>query len=178
MDELFSRGGTPSSGEKEANYQRALKEEQERKTRLAAEAEAKRKADEAESRRLAEAEMRIGSGSGGSGSPAAAPSRPTASGGERGERPPMPASLPEFPLWPPPAASAFYVLPDNWFANRDTVGEVVGTIIPALERNGYVERSFFKIKKTVWRSLLDSSALAAMAPLLLRPNVGRGSIIR
>jgi hypothetical protein len=52
---------------------------------------------------------------------------------------------PQFP-WPPPAASAFYVLPDSWFANYHTLGEVVGAIIPALERNGYVERSFYGIE--------------------------------
>ena len=52
---------------------------------------------------------------------------------------------PQFP-WPPPAASAFYVLPDSWFADLQTLGEVIGAIIPALERNGYVERSFFGVE--------------------------------
>jgi hypothetical protein len=51
--------------------------------------------------------------------------------------------LPQFP-WPPPTASAFYVLRDNWFASLHTLGEVVGAIISALERRGYVERSFFR----------------------------------
>jgi hypothetical protein len=35
-------------------------------------------------------------------------------------------------------------LPDSLFASRSTVGDVTGAIILALERNGYVERSFFK----------------------------------
>jgi hypothetical protein len=64
--------------------------------------------------------------------------------------PPAPAPqpsvlLPEFP-WPPPAASASYVLPDNLFEGRRTVGDVAGAIVAALERAGYVERSFFRTK--------------------------------
>jgi TIR domain len=51
--------------------------------------------------------------------------------------------LPEFP-WPPPRASASYVLPGNLLQNHVSVGEVTGAIISALERNGYVERSFFQ----------------------------------
>jgi hypothetical protein len=51
----------------------------------------------------------------------------------------------QFPI-PPPAASAFYVLPDNLFGNRHTVEEVVAAIIAALEANGYVERSFLPIE--------------------------------
>jgi hypothetical protein len=51
--------------------------------------------------------------------------------------------LPEFP-WPPPAASSTYVLPDSLFQSRRTVGAVATAIISALERNGYVERSFFQ----------------------------------
>jgi hypothetical protein len=51
--------------------------------------------------------------------------------------------LPEFP-WPPPSASASYVLPDKFFANYRTVGDVTGAILGALEENGYVERSFFR----------------------------------
>jgi hypothetical protein len=94
----------------------ALKAEEGRHTKAREEAEAKRKAEEDERQRVA-----------------AAPARPNS-----------PRSQ-EFP-WPPPAASAFYVLPDNWFANLHTVGEVVRAIIPALERNGYVERSFFRIE--------------------------------
>jgi hypothetical protein len=34
-------------------------------------------------------------------------------------------------------------LPGNLFQSRQTVGDAVGAIISALERNGYVERSFF-----------------------------------
>ena len=51
--------------------------------------------------------------------------------------------LPEFP-WPPPAASASYVLPDRLLASYHTVGSVVDAILAALERSGYVERSFFR----------------------------------
>ena len=51
--------------------------------------------------------------------------------------------LPEFP-WPPPQASASYVLPDRLLESYHTVGEVVAAIIGALEQKGYVERSFFR----------------------------------
>jgi hypothetical protein len=51
--------------------------------------------------------------------------------------------MPEFP-WPPPNASASYVLPDKLFENYRTVGDATGAILAALERNGYVERSFFR----------------------------------
>ncbi|HSD92170.1 MAG TPA: hypothetical protein VLB11_04000 [Methyloceanibacter sp.] len=54
-----------------------------------------------------------------------------------------PALLPAFP-WPPPAASASYVLPDKFFEHDRTVGEVTAAILAALEQNGYVERSFFR----------------------------------
>jgi hypothetical protein len=59
--------------------------------------------------------------------------------------PPAPqmALLPEFP-WPPPAASASYVLPRILFDKDATVGQVAGAIVSALERKGYVERSFFR----------------------------------
>jgi len=53
------------------------------------------------------------------------------------------ALWPQFP-WPPPAASASYVLVHNLFEGRRTVGEVAATIISALERSGYVERSFWQ----------------------------------
>jgi len=36
-----------------------------------------------------------------------------------------------------------YVLPDYFFESQPTVGDVVKLILSALERNGYVERSFF-----------------------------------
>jgi hypothetical protein len=52
------------------------------------------------------------------------------------------ALLPSFP-WPPPAASAWYVLPQSLFGSRETIGEETAAIISALERNGYVERSFY-----------------------------------
>jgi hypothetical protein len=51
--------------------------------------------------------------------------------------------LPEFP-WPPPVASAHYVLPQSLFSDRATVGDVATAIISALEHNRYVERSFFR----------------------------------
>jgi len=50
---------------------------------------------------------------------------------------------PSFP-WPPPAASASYVLPDKLFERDRTVGEVAAAILAALEQSGYVERSFFR----------------------------------
>jgi hypothetical protein len=51
--------------------------------------------------------------------------------------------LPEFP-WPPPAASAWYVLPRVLFKNRSTIGQVNEAIVAALEQTGYVARSFFR----------------------------------
>ncbi len=51
--------------------------------------------------------------------------------------------LPSFP-WPPPTASATYVLPRNLFQAQATFGEVADAIVVALERTGYVERSFFR----------------------------------
>jgi hypothetical protein len=55
-------------------------------------------------------------------------------------------TLPEFP-WPPPASSASFVLSNDLFSRRQRVGEVVGDIIAALERTGYVERSFFRTQQ-------------------------------
>jgi hypothetical protein len=74
---------------------------------------------------------------------AAAP--PTAENGEIIVGGHAPEQLPEFP-WPPPRASASYVLPDRLLASYHTVGDVVGAIIEALEQGGYVERSFFQTK--------------------------------
>jgi len=51
--------------------------------------------------------------------------------------------LPTF-QWPPPAASASYVLPRTLFAGLTTVGEVSYAIVAALESQGYVEHSFFR----------------------------------
>jgi hypothetical protein len=56
---------------------------------------------------------------------------------------PSNAAMPEFP-WPPPAASASYVLPRGLFETPSTIGEVATRIISALEQRGYVERSFFR----------------------------------
>lgn len=52
-------------------------------------------------------------------------------------------TLPEFP-WPPPAASASYVLPGRLLESYRTLGDVTEAILAALEQNGYVERSFFR----------------------------------
>jgi hypothetical protein len=60
-----------------------------------------------------------------------------------GSAQPHAVQLPEFP-WPPPAASASYVLPDKLLQRYHTVGDVVEAIISALEHSGYVERSFFR----------------------------------
>lgn len=72
------------------------------------------------------------------------PDRPQAEvpGGEGSGAPPD-ATLPEFP-WPPPKASASYVLPASVLEEHETVGDATGAILAALERNGYVERSFFR----------------------------------
>jgi hypothetical protein len=69
--------------------------------------------------------------------PAPQPSKPVP--------PPASASspIPQFP-WPPPAASASYVLPASLFEGRTSLGQVTASIIAALERQGYVERSFFR----------------------------------
>ena len=76
-------------------------------------------------------------------------SKPSPVGGGRGPGVGQPADseqeakLPEFP-WPPPTASASYLLPAATLRGYDTVGEVTAAILSALERNGYVERSFFR----------------------------------
>jgi hypothetical protein len=51
--------------------------------------------------------------------------------------------LPEFP-WPPPSPSTYYVLPDKLLKDRKTLGEATDAIIAALERTGYVERTFYR----------------------------------
>ncbi len=55
---------------------------------------------------------------------------------------PGPTAIPIFP-WPPPAASASYVLPRALFTGRGTIGQAVAAIVAALESQGYVDRSFF-----------------------------------
>lgn len=52
-------------------------------------------------------------------------------------------TVPFFP-WPPPAPSARYVFPQETFSRYSTVGDVTGAILAALEKSGYVERSFFQ----------------------------------
>lgn len=71
--------------------------------------------------------------------PARDPGTPSGGGGSSAAQ----SSMPEFP-WPPPEASASYVLPDRLFTSYRTVGDATGAILAALERNGYVERSFFR----------------------------------
>jgi hypothetical protein len=53
--------------------------------------------------------------------------------------------MPDFP-WPPPAPSTYYVLPDNLLGDHKTLGDATQAIISALERTGYVERTFFGTK--------------------------------
>jgi hypothetical protein len=75
--------------------------------------------------------------------PAPVPTAPPTSGPPAPGGGPAPAeTIPQFP-WPPPAASATYVLPETVFERGRTTGQVVTAIIAALERKGYVERSFF-----------------------------------
>jgi hypothetical protein len=71
--------------------------------------------------------------------PARDPGTPSGGGGGSVAQ----SSMPEFP-WPPPAASASYVLPDRLFTSYRTLGDVTEAILAALEQNGYVERSFFR----------------------------------
>jgi hypothetical protein len=51
--------------------------------------------------------------------------------------------MPDFP-WPPPTASASYVLPDNLLQGSRVMADAISKILAALEQTGYVERSFFK----------------------------------
>jgi hypothetical protein len=74
--------------------------------------------------------------------PPPAPTAPPASEGPVPGAPSRGETIPQFP-WPPPAASATYVLPETVFERGRTTGQVVTAIIAALERKGYVERSFF-----------------------------------
>jgi hypothetical protein len=86
-----------------------------------------------------EAERRAEEEAGAKAAPPAADGSEIIVGGQGHEQ------LPEFP-WPPPQASASYVLPDRLLADYHTVGEVAGAILNALEQSGYVERSFFQTK--------------------------------
>jgi hypothetical protein len=52
------------------------------------------------------------------------------------------AQAPMFP-WPPPEASASYVLPAAVFAKANTLGDVADEILAALTSQGYVEHSYF-----------------------------------
>jgi hypothetical protein len=137
----------------EAEQQR-LKEEVQRQAKAAADAEAKRKAAEAEQQRLAaprsEEERKAKAAAEAAAKEQAEANREAEAPAEANRKAEAPAKapaegLPEFP-WPPPRASASYVLPDGLFESHRSVGEVVAAILLALERNGYVERSFFRTK--------------------------------
>ncbi|MGO9174319.1 MAG: tetratricopeptide repeat protein [Rhodomicrobium sp.] len=52
-------------------------------------------------------------------------------------------SIPFFP-WPPPKPSTTYVFLKSDLAQYKTVGDVSSAILSALERSGYVERSFYQ----------------------------------
>ena len=54
-----------------------------------------------------------------------------------------PGLLPRFP-WPPPVPSATYLFPVKVFAQYKTVGEVSSAIVEALQRSGYLEKSFYQ----------------------------------
>ncbi len=54
-------------------------------------------------------------------------------------------TLPDFP-WPPPAPSTTYELPRDLFQKSVALGDVSNAILSALERSGYVERSFFRTR--------------------------------
>jgi hypothetical protein len=77
--------------------------------------------------------------------------RKSGGGGRSGRNPPpMPTptpelALPDFP-WPPPTPSTYYVLPEALLNDRHTLGEATDAIVSALERTGYVERTFFRTK--------------------------------
>jgi hypothetical protein len=73
--------------------------------------------------------------------PAPAPAAPPASLSAASPGP-VP-SIPQFP-WPPPPPSTDYTFPKDVFRRYSTVGEVTDTILTALERSGYVERSFYQ----------------------------------
>lgn len=119
----------------EAEARQGAERERERR----AEEEARRGVEEAARRKAAEEEARLAAEKGRQGGPRPEPVEPTA--------PAAPGSaggpIPQFP-WPPPAASASYVLPTNLFEGRTSTGQVVASIIAALEQKGYVERSFFR----------------------------------
>ncbi len=55
---------------------------------------------------------------------------------------PPQTATPLFP-WPPPEASATYVLPHKVLAGADTLGDAANAILAALTAQGYVEHSFF-----------------------------------
>lgn len=68
----------------------------------------------------------------------------TAPAAPAGAGPGNPAETVPFFPWPPPSPSARYVFPQETFSRYATVGEVTSAILNALEKSGYVERSFFQ----------------------------------
>jgi hypothetical protein len=78
--------------------------------------------------------------------PAAAPSPPPVSAPSESSGSSLHGaapSVPQFP-WPPPEPSTSYAFPKDVFSRYSTVGEVSDAILTALERSGYVERSFYQ----------------------------------
>jgi tetratricopeptide (TPR) repeat protein len=73
--------------------------------------------------------------------PTASPA-PSAPGGAN-SRPVAAQPIPQFP-WPPPEPSTSYPFPKDVFSRHATAGEVTDAILAALERSGYVERSFYQ----------------------------------
>ena len=131
----------------EAEQQRLAAAKAEEEQAKAAEAETKRRNDE-ERQRLAARRCFSFDGRHHREHPCVDNRRPARMGDRSGGGSAIPREQQQsrqFP-WPPPAASAFYVLPDSWFAGLPTLGEVISAIVPALERNGYVERSFFGVE--------------------------------
>jgi hypothetical protein len=54
--------------------------------------------------------------------------------------------LPDFPRWPPPAASSYAKIPNGAFYNASTFGEAMNIVAEALYDNGYTEVSYFATK--------------------------------
>jgi hypothetical protein len=128
----------------------ARKREDDERRAKAAEAEQKAKAAEAE-RKPVEAKQRAEEDQRTKAAAEAAPARAesyrqaaqAAAERKRAEQAGIDQALPDFP-WPPPAPTTSYVLPDDLLRDRQTLGEATDAVISALERTGYVERTFFK----------------------------------
>ena len=121
-----STGWEPRSGEN-------IVFELERLRRAAEAQELRAEQRELEDRRLRELRLRPDSGGFNTTDLRPQPSPP----------PPSQTPIPVFEL-PPPKASTTYVLPANLFTDLTTLGQVASAIINALERSGYVDRSFYR----------------------------------